>query len=264
MSAITTDFTQLLNEYKRLDIENAINYEKFNEFLISYHSTAIEGSSLTYEDTRLLLNDGLTPKGKLIKDIDMVRDHHKALEFVIANSKKQKEVTPELIRQIAGMIMKNTGAIHSSMAGDFDSSKGDYRLLSVYVGDTYFMSYQKVPAAVERLCSEINERNKDGMGITDVYDLAFDAHIWLVSIHPFADGNGRTSRLLMNYILSSHNLPMAVCFTEDKQDYYKVLHTVQNSENKDTSVFREFMYGQQIKFLNTEITKFVRSQAIDQ
>ncbi|MDR0763360.1 MAG: Fic family protein [Bacteroidales bacterium] len=256
---IYADFINCLNEYKRLDIESAIDYEKFNKFLISHHSTSIEGSSLTYEDTQLLLNDGLTPKGKPLKDIDMVRDHQRALEYIIAASKKQK-ITSELIRQIAGMVMKNTGTPYSCIAGNFDSSKGDYRLLSVYIGDTYFMSCQKVPSAVDALCDEINTRLKDNMSVTDVYDLAFDAHIKLVSIHPFADGNGRTSRLLMNYILSACNLPLAVCFTEDRQEYYKALHTIQQSEDKNTESFRKFMYTQQIKFLKTEIAKYIKSQ----
>jgi len=199
-----------------------------------------------------------------MKDADMVRDHQSALEFVIATANEQKLITPTLIREIASKVMKNTGSVHSCMDGNFDSSKGEYRLLSVRAGDTYFMPHQKVPMAVDGLCHHLNARNIKSMNIVSAYDLAFDAHIGLVSVHPFVDGNGRTSRLLMNYILAYHKLPLAVCYTEDKLEYYNVLHSVQQNEDKNTTPFRNFMYSQQIKFLKSEILAFKKSQQIDE
>ena len=108
--------------------------------------------------------------------------------------------------------MRTTGGIIYSSAGDYDSSKGDWRKSSVHVGDRYFVNHQKVEREVTRLCKILNQRIKQVQALDAIYQLAFDAHFYLVSIHPFADGNGRISRLLMNYILSYHQLPLATIF----------------------------------------------------
>jgi Fic family protein len=92
--------------------------------------------------------------------------------------------------------------------------------------------------------------------LTDIYDLAFDAHFKLVSIHPFADGNGRTSRLLMNYILAYHELPLAILYAEDKQNYYAALEKARREEPENLQPVRDFMYSQQCKFFGTEIAKY--------
>jgi len=85
-------------------------------------------------------------------------------------------------------------------------------------------------------------------------ELSFDAHFDLVSIHPFYDGNGRTSRLLMNYIQLHYNLPMSVVFKEDKADYITALEETRN--NEDLKAFRDFMTDQYIKFLNQEMQNY--------
>ena len=81
----------------------------------------------------------------------------------------------------------------------------------------------------------------------------FDAHFDLVSIHPFYDGNGRTSRLLMNYLQLYFKLPMSIVFKEDKAAYFDSL--IQARKQKDLKIFRDFMYSQYEKYLNVEIAK---------
>lgn len=75
----------------------------------------------------------------------------------------------------------------------------------------------------------------------------------LVSIHPFYDGNGRTSRLLMIYLQLLFQLPMAIVFKEDKAEYFDAL--IQTRKEKDVKIFRDFMSSQYEKYLNLEITK---------
>ena len=87
----------------------------------------------------------------------------------------------------------------------------------------------------------------------EIYNLAFDAHFSLVTIHPFGDGNGRVSRLLMNYVLAYHKQPLALIFAEDKVDYIKALEDSRNQESYVS--FRNFMYSQQTKFYEQEIQK---------
>jgi len=85
-------------------------------------------------------------------------------------------------------------------------------------------------------------------------EICFDAHFDLVSIHPFYDGNGRTSRLLMNYLQAYFNLPLSIVFKEDKTSYFEVLQQIRKEENIE--LFREFMLGQYSKYLQVEIEKF--------
>lgn len=95
-----------------------------------------------------------------------------------------------------------------------------------------------------------------------IYQLAFDAHFYLVSIHPFADGNGRTSRLLMNYILSYHQLPLATIFKEDKLEYYQALEVSRPKDDEEPELgpIRNFMFAQQMKYLAMEIKKYKEAE----
>ncbi|HQF11995.1 MAG TPA: Fic family protein, partial [Paludibacteraceae bacterium] len=90
--------------------------------------------------------------------------------------------------------------------------------------------------------------------IDDQLNLSFDVHFNLVSIHPFYDGNGRTSRLLMNYIQAFYGIPLAIVDSEDKQDYIQAL--IDTREKEDIAIFRNFMKNQYEKYLLQEIKKF--------
>ena len=70
---------------------------EWNEIFISHHSTAIKGSSLTEEECRLLIVDGITAKGKPLYDYNMVKDHFEALRFIVEEAKKKREITPVFI-----------------------------------------------------------------------------------------------------------------------------------------------------------------------
>lgn len=250
------NFEQLLNKFNELHISDAVDYELMNEIFISHHSTAIEGSSLTEEESRLLITDGITAKGKPLYDHNMVKDHFDALKFTVGTAHQKRKLTPAFIQEISAHVMRSTGGVINATAGSYDSSKGDWRKSAVHVGARYFTNYQKVEREVLGLCNELNKR-LDTVGTPhDVYQLAFDAHFYLVSIHPFADGNGRVSRLLMNYILAYHNMPLATIFTEDKMEYYQALENARKEEETNLTPIREFLFAQQEKFLSREIDRF--------
>ena len=84
-------------------------------------------------------------------------------------------------------------------------------------------------------------------------NLSFDAQFDLLTIHPFYDGNGRTARLLMNYIQLVNDLPLSIVYKEDKAAYYQAL--VETREKEDIGIFRTFMAGQYKKYLEQEIEK---------
>ena len=89
---------------------------------------------------------------------------------------------------------------------------------------------------------------------TDEINICFDAHFYLVTIHPFNDGNGCTSRLLKNYLQSYFGLSMGIAFKEDKVAYFEALQETLKQE--DITVFKKFMYAQYEKYLLPEIEKF--------
>ena len=248
-----SDFLDILNQFRALHIRDAINFELMNEIQISYHSTAIEGSLLTEEESRLLLLEGITAKGKPLDHHNMVRDHQQALVRILDLAKEKNRITPAFLQEINAGVMKTTGSVIHSVAGSYDSSKGDFRKSMVHVGARYFTNYQKIPLEINKICDEINQKLDAVLEPVEIYNLAFDAHFQLVSIHPWADGNGRTSRLLMNYILHFHNQPLAIVFKEDKADYFRALEDTRLESN--IQYFRNFMFSQQIKNLSNEIDK---------
>jgi Fic family protein len=231
--------------FLKLKLHEAINWEKYNLMSLSHHSTAIEGSSLTELESQLLLEEGTTPKGKPLEHSLMEKDHYNAFCFIVDEAKKKKPVTPDLIRKVSSIVMKNTGGPVSAGGGDFDSSKGEYRKASVFAGARYFPSYTKVEGMVMDLCEKLTNKIDEVSDTEDIYNLAFDFHFNLVSIHPFADGNGRVSRLMMNYILLYHKLIPAIIHKEDKEEYINALEESRQEEN--SSPIRKFLYNQQVK-----------------
>ena len=246
-------FETILDKFRSLQIEDLLNYESMNEILISHHSTAIEGSTLSEEESRILILDGLTAKGKPLTDHLMMKDHYHALVEIVELSKKKRAINPAFIQQINAHVMKNTGTVINTVLGSFDSAKGDWRKVNVHAGARSFVNYQKVESMVNALCDELQKRITNVVTIKEIYNLAFDAHFGLVSIHPFVDGNGRTSRLLMNYILAYHKMPLAIVFQEDRSDYIDALEESRKQET--TEPFQVFMYSQQKKYLQQEIDK---------
>ncbi|MEO6520709.1 MAG: Fic family protein [Mucilaginibacter sp.] len=248
------DLLKLISEYKDLNLSKAIDFDKFNMYAIVHHSTTIEGSTLTEIETQLLLDENLTPKGKPLDHSLMVRDHYTALKFVLDAADKKQPVTPAFIQQINASVMKNTGIIYETVFGQIDSTQGAFRKGSVRAGNSYFPSYDKVPTMVEKLIGQIKGDLNNSNSSLDDLNLSFDVHFGLVSIHPFYDGNGRTSRLLMNYIQQLCNLPLGMVFKEDKQDYFEAL--IKTRENEDISIFRKFMTDQYVKHLSQEIKRY--------
>ncbi|HRO07513.1 MAG: Fic family protein [Saprospiraceae bacterium] len=247
----------LIEEYNSLNLKEVLNHEKFSLYAITHHSTFIEGSTLTEIETRLLLDEGLTPKGKPLVHSLMTKDHSNALNFVLAGAKSKRTVDENFIKEINAQVLQNTGAIYNSILGKVDSSKGEYRLNNVSAGGRYFVNYAKVPKLINELVLGVQLRLENVQSIEDQLMLSFDAHFDLVSIHPFYDGNGRTSRLFMNFIQAYFNLPLALVFKEDKAEYFEALEA--SRDNEDLSYFRNFMCAHYQKYLKSEINNFRNS-----
>jgi Fic family protein len=251
---LQSNIEALLVNYKTLQIDQTIDFTKFNQYLISHHSTNIEGSTLTYVETTVLLENGLTPKGKPLIHSLMQTDHHNALLFTLEKAKNALHYTPYLIQNINAKVMHHTGQIYCTVLGNVDATKGEYRKGNVFAGQTTFVNFNKISGLVLDACSKIQKQlttSISNIGIIDKLIFSFMMHYDLVNIHPFYDGNGRTSRLLMNAIQAFYGLPLAIVFAEDKVDYIQALIDARKKE--DVHIFIEFMMQQYIKHLSAII-----------
>ena len=257
---IWQEIEKLYQEFYKLGISQSVDYEKYYLYSLITHSTAIEGSTLTEIETQLLFDEGLTAKGKPLVYHLMNEDLKKAYELAYGDSEQNIEITPVFLQKLNATLMHTTGNIHNVMSGSFDSSKGEFRLCSVTagVGGRSYMNYQKVPAKVEELCSILQERQKAANTLREQYELSFNAHLNLVTIHPWVDGNGRTARLLMNYIQFCYHLFPAKIFKEDRADY--ILSLQQSQENETSQPFLDFMATQLKKSLSLEIERYNTSR----
>lgn len=248
------NLVKLIDKYNNLGIDQVIDHEKFNLISIVHHSTRIEGSTLTEVETQVLINEGLTPKGKPLQDALMVTDHFNALKFTIEKARAKTPVTTALIQKINSLTIKNTGSVYNTIFGTIDARTGAFRKGNVTAGSTYFPNFDKVEKLTNDLVKKINGIMKPEISVEEQVNLSFDAHFNLVSIHPFYDGNGRTSRLLMNYIQAWYNLPFAIVLNESKAEYIQAL--IDTREKNDINIFRSFMRDEYQKHLTEEIEEF--------
>ncbi len=257
---IWQEIEALHQKFQKLGISEAVDYEKYYLYSLIAHSTAIEGSTLTEVETQLLFDEGVVAGGKPLVYHLMNEDLKKAYELAKEEARHATPLTPAFLQTLNATLMRTTGSVHNVMGGSFDSSKGEYRLCGVTagIGGRSYMNYQKVPAKVNELCSRLQERLGTASTIREQYELSFNAHLNLVTIHPWVDGNGRTSRLLMNYIQFLYNLFPTKIFKEDRDEYILALR--QSQEADSNSPFLAFMAEQLRKSLSLEIERFNASQ----
>lgn len=253
---IWQEIEALHQKFVKLGVGEAVDYEKYYLYSLITHSTAIEGSTLTELDTQLLFDEGVTAKGKPLMHHLMNKDLKQAYELAKTESDRLVPITPAFLQRLNAVLMRTTGSVHSVMGGSFDSSKGEFRLCGVTagVGGHSYMNYLKVPAKVDELCAILQAKQKTVGIFREQYELSFNAHLNLVTIHPWVDGNGRTARLLMNYIQFCCYLFPTKIFKEDREEYILSLRQCQDEETNQP--FLDFMAGQLKKSLSLEIERF--------
>ena len=251
--------TALIEQYKQLGIDSQIDYEKFYLYSIITHSTAIEGSTVTEIENQLLFDEGITAKGKPLMEQMMNLDLMRAYEESIRLAKNHTDITVDILKALSHLVMQNTGSTYKTVLGDFSSANGDLRIVNVTagVGGRSYLSYQKVPAKLQEFCDWLNAQRQRPMSLSERYDLSFEAHYRLVTIHPWADGNGRMARLVMNQIQFEFGLIPTKVLKEDKGDYINAL--IATREADDMSIFLEFMTDEMVKTLSADIEAFLKS-----
>ena len=252
-------------DYKKLtkkhnDIKPYLNkthlyhYKFIEDFDIenTYHSNAIEGNTLTLQETALIL-DGCSVGNKNMRELYEVTNHSKAFNYIFDRRNNLKKIVDhEDILKIHSMILDNID----------DYNKGTYRRCKVgIVGTNLIFPY---PEELPKLMNDFNDwlTNIQSVGVMHPVELASKAHFRFVDIHPFIDGNGRTARLLMNMLLLKNEYPPLIIKVEDKKDYIDALN---NTRSNNPRAFDEFIYKKMDQTLNKydEQVKEIEKENID-
>ena len=251
----------LLAQFKELGIDKQIDYDKFYLYSLITHSTAIEGSTVTEIENQLLFDEGISAKGRSMTEQLMNLDLKAAYEQSIAFAKSHSDISVDMLKKLSSIVLKNTGTIYQTALGEFSSANGDLRLLNVTAGtgERSYMNYSKVPTKLAELCESINQRRKafSKTNVIECYKLSFDAHFHLVTIHPWADGNGRMSRLLMNQLQFEFGIIPTNINKDHKVEYIESL--IATRENDDIEPFHNFMFDEHIRNLEQTIRNYQAS-----
>ena len=257
---------QLITRYRDLGIDSQIDYDKFYLYSLITHSTAIEGSTITELENQIMFDHGVSLKGKSIEEQSMNLDLKVAYEKAIELAKLHKPITIDMLISLSALVMKNTGKEYNTALGNFSSDLGELRLLNATagVGGRSYMNYSKVPAKLAEFCERLNSGRAKAstMSVDELYQLTFDAHYNLVTIHPWADGNGRMARLVMNMLQFEFGLIPTKILKEDKEEYIKAL--VATREDDDLDIFRGFMTNMMEQNLQNEIVTYLDSIGIEE
>jgi len=242
----TKDIIEKIRPLTEKEIEGLFAYYRVG---LTYTSNALEGNTLTLNETKILLEDGITVGGKPLKYIYEAVGHSDAYDFMVRCATDKNYVIKE------DDILYLHYLFYNKIAPE---NAGVYKKQQNYITGSNHIpaSIEDVPVLMKDFVKQLNEKwNSEHPVILSAF-----AHKGLVDIHPFIDGNGRTSRLLMNYILAYHKKPLAIVFKEDRLAYINALEESRKLET--TEPFKMFMYEQQAKYLQQEIDKIEKQDKI--
>ncbi len=186
----------------------------------TYNSNAIEGNTLTLQETRLVLEEGITIKGKSLREHFEAKNHEKAITHLESLIQQKSNITEDHILQLHKLVLDG---IEEDFAGRYRN--GQVRI----VGANFIPpSGHKVPELMKDFVEQIIKRKSK----ENLLELATFIHHRFVWIHPFFDGNGRTARLLMNLWLMRSGYPPAVILKNDRKKYYDALNKANNGDFK--------------------------------
>lgn len=207
---------QLSQIWEQLPQETIQSFDKSFEIEYTHNSTAIEGNTLTLIQTKAVLEDGISVGGKSLRELYEVVNHNKAFQFVKKCISEKRALDEIIIKDIHALLMENilTGGVYRNVEVRISGAK------------------HKPPTPGE-MYQQIKKFYADMQQMKDKNDIELSAwtHAELVKIHPFVDGNGRTSRMIMNYqLMRAGFLPVSIA-KENRLEYFEALETYATDGN---------------------------------
>jgi Fic family protein len=245
-------------ELQPLSLENQKRLDQKFMLEFNYNSNHIEGNTLTYGQTKLLLMFGETTGDAKLRDYEEMKAHNVGLELVQREAKdKERPLTENFIRELNRTILVEDFYKMSKDGGRYLVKVGQYKTrpnsVITATGEMFdYASPEETPALMTDLVKWYNE--EEIKGELCPIQLATLFHYRYIRIHPFEDGNGRIARLLVNYILMRHSYPMVIVQSKDKENYLNVLHKCDievglnpsdgaNAQLEQVEPFLEYMEG---------------------
>ncbi|MDP2749365.1 MAG: Fic family protein [Nanoarchaeota archaeon] len=179
----------------------------------TYDTNRIEGSTLSYKDTKMLLEEGISPKEKPIRDIKEAENHKEAYIFIKNNL--DEDITKEVILKL-----------HAILKEGVTEDAGKFRTAQVRVGNFIPVKADMVDVEITNLIHWCKKNKK-----MHPLELSSTFHATFECVHPFFDGNGRVGRLLMNLILLKNKYPLAIIQNKNRRRYYSALSRADNGNN---------------------------------
>lgn len=215
---------EILDSFRPFSSEQTINLKKVYNTDMTYNSNAIEGNTLSYSETKLILQEGITIGGKSINEHLEVINHKEALDFIEELINLPTSAIRETdILNIHNLILKS---INSKEAGKYRTQLVGVRKQD---GDIYHFTD---PILIK---DKMEEFIKWLVSSTHLHPIqrATEAHYRFVTIHPFIDGNGRTARLIMNLILMQNGYVPSIIKVKDRAKYIQAIEKAQNQNIVD-------------------------------
>lgn len=230
-----TSITEALKAWEAIQPLSQKNIDRLSrKFTVefNYNSNHIEGNTLTYGQTELLLLFGKVSGEADMKDFEDMKASNVGLKMMLEEAKtKGMPLTQSFIRTLHKTLLREDYTVYRNLPGGVQTSyvihAGQYKtrpnsVITRY-GDRFeYASPEETPALMTDLVDWYNQ--EEVKGELDAFQLATLFHYRYIRIHPFEDGNGRIARLLVNYILSRHGFPMIVVRSRNKQEYLEALH----------------------------------------
>ena len=191
---------------------------EYNEILFSAHSCAIEGNSFTVDDTRILREQGMSmiPVGRSLLECTEMADHFRAFDYMASHL--DNPFDEALLKEVNRLVTEHTLSYRAP--GAF---AGEYTTEDMAAGDTVFGNHETLIARVPQLMESTERALNDGQHPLVV---AAKWHGYYEYLHPFRDGNGRTGRLLSNFILLRAGHPLLIVKLEDRSSYISALKQI--------------------------------------
>ncbi|MCB9264786.1 MAG: Fic family protein [Lewinellaceae bacterium] len=229
-----------LSDEARRRLNNKVRLE------LNYHSNRIEGNSLDYGETKLLLLKDLTANGKPLKDHLEIKGHNEALKKLEAIAGKELAITENLIKEFHNILLIDPFKDYPELLPGVYKDRPNY--LYNYRGERVdFLPPDEVPNALNELINWTNNalnlpkarKKKYRRELYDIHPVlvAAEFHLRFVNIHPFIDGNGRMARIFMNLILMQCGFPPVVIRNETRDEYYRAIETSRQRGTEEFFIF---------------------------